>query len=52
MVSATLVKGSTLKVYPGFSNGMSTVNKDQINTDLLAFIGNSSKPPSLSTTSP
>ena len=38
MVSATLVKGSTLKVYPGFSNGMSTVNKDQINTDLLAFI--------------
>ena len=52
MVSATLVKGSTLKVYPGFSNGMSTVNKDQINTDLLAFIRNSSKPPSLSTTSP
>jgi len=38
MVSATLVKGSTLKVYPGFSNGMCTVNKDQINTDLLAFI--------------
>jgi non-heme chloroperoxidase len=52
MVSATLVKGSTLKVYPGLSNGMSTVNKDQINTDLLAFIGNSSKPPSLPTTSP
>jgi non-heme chloroperoxidase len=38
MVSAPLVKGSTLKVYPGFSNGMCTVNKDQINTDLLAFI--------------
>jgi non-heme chloroperoxidase len=38
MVSATLVKGSTLRVYPGFSNGMYTVNKDQINTDLLAFI--------------
>src|SRR5712664_1293312 len=38
MVSATLVKGSTLKVYPGFSNGMSTVNKDQINADLLAFV--------------
>jgi len=38
MVSATLVTGSTLKVYPGFSNGMCTVNKDQINTDLLAFI--------------
>jgi non-heme chloroperoxidase len=39
MVSAALVKGSTLKVYPGFSNGMCTVNKDQINADLLAFIG-------------
>jgi non-heme chloroperoxidase len=38
MKVATLVKGSTLKVYPGFSNGMCTVNKDQINTDLLAFI--------------
>ena len=38
MVSATLVKGSTLKVYAGCSNGMYTVNKDQINTDLLAFI--------------
>jgi non-heme chloroperoxidase len=38
MLSATLVKGSTLKVYPGFSHGMCTVNKDQINADLLAFI--------------
>ena len=36
--SAKLVKGSTLKVYPGFSHGMCTVNKDQINSDLLAFI--------------
>jgi non-heme chloroperoxidase len=38
MLSAKLVKGSTLKVYPGFSHGMCTVNKDQINADLLAFI--------------
>jgi non-heme chloroperoxidase len=38
MVSAKLVKNSTLKVYPGFSHGMCTVNKDQINADLLAFI--------------
>jgi non-heme chloroperoxidase len=36
--SAKLVKGSTLKVYPGLSHGMCTVNKDQINADLLAFI--------------
>ncbi len=38
MRSAELVKGSTLKVYPGLSHGMCTINKDQINTDLLAFI--------------
>jgi non-heme chloroperoxidase len=38
MLSAKLVKGSTLKVYPGFSHGMCTVNKDKINEDLLAFI--------------
>jgi len=38
MLSSKLVKGSTLKVYPGFSHGMCTVNKDQINTDLLAFL--------------
>jgi non-heme chloroperoxidase len=37
-LSAKLVKGSTLKVYPGFSHGMCTINKDQINADLLAFI--------------
>ncbi len=36
-LSATLVKGSTLKVYPGLSHGMCSVNKDQINADLLAF---------------
>jgi non-heme chloroperoxidase len=38
ILSAKLVKGSTLKVYPGLSHGMCTVNKDQINADLLAFI--------------
>jgi len=37
-LSAKLVKGSTLKVYPGLSHGMCTVNKDHINADLLAFI--------------
>jgi non-heme chloroperoxidase len=36
--SSKLVKGSTLKVYPGLSHGMCTVNKEQINSDLLAFI--------------
>jgi non-heme chloroperoxidase len=38
MLSAKLVPKSTLKVYPGFSHGMCTVNKDHINADLLAFI--------------
>jgi non-heme chloroperoxidase len=38
MLSSKIVKGSTLKVYPGLSHGMCTVNKDQINADLLAFI--------------
>ena len=38
MLSSKLVKGSTLKVYPGLSHGMCTINKDQINSDLLAFI--------------
>jgi non-heme chloroperoxidase len=37
-LTAKLVKGSTLKVYPGLSHGLCTVNKDQINADLLAFI--------------
>jgi non-heme chloroperoxidase len=36
--SSTLVRGATLTVYPGLSHGMCTIDKDQINTDLLAFI--------------
>ena len=38
-LSAKRVKGATLKVYPGLSHGMCTVNKDQINADLLVFLG-------------
>ena len=38
MLSSKLVKGSTLKVYPGLQHGMCSTNKDQINADLLAFI--------------
>jgi non-heme chloroperoxidase len=36
--SAALVKGSTLKVYPGASHGLCSTHKDQISADLLAFI--------------
>ncbi len=38
MLSSKLVKGATLKVYPGLAHGMCTVNKDLINADLLAFL--------------
>ena len=33
-----LVKGSTLKVYPGAPHGMCTTLKDKVSEDLLAFI--------------
>jgi non-heme chloroperoxidase len=38
MLSSKLVKGATLKVYPGFAHGMCTTHKDMINADLLAFL--------------
>jgi non-heme chloroperoxidase len=38
MLSSKLVKGATLKVYPGFGHGMCTTHKDVINADLLAFL--------------
>jgi non-heme chloroperoxidase len=38
MLSSKLVKGATLKVYPGLPHGMCSTHKDQINADLLAFI--------------
>ncbi len=37
MLSSKLVKGSTLKVYPGAPHGMCSTLKDRINADLLAF---------------
>lgn len=39
LVSSKLVKGATLKVYPGQPHGMCSTNKDVINADLLEFIG-------------
>ncbi|NUF85856.1 alpha/beta fold hydrolase [Acinetobacter seifertii] len=36
--SAELLQSSQLKIYPGFSHGMLTVNHEVINADLLAFI--------------
>jgi non-heme chloroperoxidase len=37
-LAVKLVKKGALKVYPGLSHGMATVNADTINADLLAFI--------------
>jgi non-heme chloroperoxidase len=39
LLAAKIVKGATLKVYPGLSHGMCQTNKDQINADLLEFVG-------------
>jgi non-heme chloroperoxidase len=38
LMSAKIVEGAKLKVYPGFPHGMPTTNADQINADLLGFL--------------
>ncbi|TLX54451.1 alpha/beta hydrolase [Stutzerimonas nosocomialis] len=38
ILSAKLLENSTLKIYPGFSHGMPTINAETINNDLLAFV--------------
>ena len=38
LLSAKIVKNSTLKVYPGAPHGMCTTLKDKVNEDLLAFL--------------
>jgi len=37
VLSAKLIKGAQLKIYPGYPHGMATTNPDVINADLLAF---------------
>ena len=36
-LAAPMLKKGELKIYPGLSHGMCTVNPDIINADLLAF---------------
>jgi non-heme chloroperoxidase len=36
--SSKIVKGATLKVYPGAPHGLTTTHKDQFNSDLLSFL--------------
>ena len=38
MLSAKLIKGSTLKVYAGAPHGLASTHQEQFNADLLAFI--------------
>ena len=38
LVSSKIVRGATLKVYPGLPHGMCSTHKDLINADLLEFI--------------
>jgi non-heme chloroperoxidase len=38
LLSSKIVKGATLRVYPGGSHGLTATEKDKVNADLLAFI--------------
>jgi len=38
LLSSKLVKGATLKVYPGAPHGLTFTHKEQFNADLLAFL--------------
>jgi non-heme chloroperoxidase len=38
LLSAKIVRSSTLKIYPGAPHGLCSTHKDQVNADLLAFI--------------
>jgi non-heme chloroperoxidase len=40
LLSAKLVRNATLKIYKGASHGLCSTNKNEINSDLLAFIKN------------
>jgi non-heme chloroperoxidase len=43
LLSSKIVKGATLKIYPGAPHGMCSTLKDQINADLLAFLKRADK---------
>src|SRR5438067_7398216 len=38
LLSSKIVKGATLKIYPGAPHGMCSTLKDRVNADLLAFL--------------
>jgi non-heme chloroperoxidase len=38
LLSSKIVKGATLKIYPGAPHGLTSTHKDQFNADLLSFL--------------
>ena len=38
LLSSKIVKGATLKVYPGAPHGLMSTHKEQFNADLLSFL--------------
>jgi non-heme chloroperoxidase len=38
LLSSKIVKGSTLKIYPGAPHGLTATHKGEVNADLLAFL--------------
>jgi non-heme chloroperoxidase len=38
LLSSKIVKGATLKIYPGAPHGLCSTHKDQVNADLLVFL--------------
>jgi non-heme chloroperoxidase len=38
LLSSKIVRGATLKIYPGAPHGLMTTHKDQFNADLLSFL--------------
>ncbi len=38
LLSSKIVKGATLKIYPGAPHGLTATHKDQLNEDLLSFL--------------
>ena len=38
LLASKIVKGSTLKIYPGAPHGLCSTHKDEVNADLFAFL--------------
>jgi non-heme chloroperoxidase len=38
LLSSKIIPQATLKVYPGAPHGLTATHKDQLNSDLLAFV--------------